>query len=326
VDFFNYSTELPFSKKIIKFRELKTREQIALAKANLSFPSDNNNHLDYHCFVLKTIKNCLEEPDQLNDINIIDYVLFVTKLRIISIGSVIELISESKNKDVSKVKTKINLNNFLKNLYVCSTEALFDDIVEENEIQVKIGWPMTHSITLFQKLLKEKTSQYQTFAESFQEFVENINYKDKKIPFSTYKSQEKITLIEKLSASLIKKTQERVLGVLKFIMKYDLWEVSTFNGYNFNFYSLNFIDFIRLFFSYDIKSIYQEIYYMGKEGISPEYILNLSPSERKIHLSIIEESKKTEKDESSYDYESIDKKSSSALEDLAVEFGDTPPK
>lgn len=326
MDFFNYSTELPFSKRIIKFRELKTREQIALAKANLSFPNNKNNHLDYYDFVLKTINNCLEESGSLNDVNIMDYVLFVTKLRIVSIGNIIELITESKNREISKVKTKLNLNEFLKNLYVSSTEALVDDIIEENEIQVKIGWPMTHSVSLFQRLLNDNKSQYQIFAESFHEFVEQITYKDVKISFLSFTTEQKITLMEKLSVSLIKKIQERVLEVLKFLMNYDLWSVSTFEGYNFNIYSLNFIDFIRLFFSYDIKSIYQEIYYMGKEGISPEYILNLSPSERKIHLSIIEESKKTEKDESSYDYNEIDKNSSSAVEDLALEFDDIPPK
>jgi hypothetical protein len=103
----------------------------------------------------------------------------------------------------------------------------------------------------------------------------------------------------------LKKVKEKILEALKFMMAYDLWEISTFKNYNLNFYTLNYTDFIRLFFSNDIKSLFQEIYYMAKEGLSPDYLLKLSPLERRIHFNIIEETKRSQNNETSYDFEKI---------------------
>lgn len=322
MQYYNYNAELPFSKKTLKFRELYTEEQIALAKANLSFPISKQNHFDFNNFVLDIIYNCIENKDDIKNLNIIDYVLFLTKLRIISVGNSIELTSQSKNQ---KIKTKINLNDFLKNLYSASIEALVEDIIIENNVEIKISWPKIDSIKMFQNLLNQEKNQYQIFVDSFQEFIEYIKIDDKKILLSNYNQSQKIKIIEKLSVSIIKKLQEKILESLRFLMNADLWNVSTFKEHTFNFYSLNFIDFIRLFFSYDIKYIFQEICYMSAKGLSSEYILKLSPIERKIHFSIIQEQNKVDESATENNQNQINLNSSKALQDLALEFGDVAP-
>ena len=105
-----------------------------------------------------------------------------------------------------------------------------------------------------------------------------------------------------------------------------MWGISAFKDHKFNFYNLNFIDFIRLFFSYDVKSIYKEIFYMANQGLNPDYILKISPSERRIYSAIIEEKRKLESNQDGYNYDKIGKKISSEVEELALEFGDTVPK
>lgn len=325
MEYYNYSAELPFSKKSLNFREINTKEQLVLAKANLSFPNNKNNSFEFNNFVIKTIKNCLEKPEEIDDINIIDYVLFLTKLRILSIGGTIELVSESENKEVKSIKTTIDLNIFLRNLYEACNEAFVEDVITENDIEVKLGWPTLNSISIFQYYITNNKSQYETFSETFQEFVEYVKVKDKKIIFKHFTSEQKSQFLERLSVSLIKKIQETIIESLKFLNQYDLWEISTFKQHTFNFYSLNFIDFIRLFFSYDVKSLYKEIYYFISSNIQPDYIMSISSAERKIYYSIIEEQKRLQNKETGYDFDQINSKASTDLEDLALEFGDTPP-
>jgi hypothetical protein len=273
--------------------------------------------------MIQVIKNCLETPKNFDNINIIDYVLFVTKLRIISVGSLIELVSDSSNPEFKNVKTTLNLNIFLKNLYDASLEAFIDNVIIENDIEVGLGWPNIKSIKHFQDILLENKSEYEMISETFQEFIEYIKIKDKKISFLEFNTKQKVEILEKLTVSLIKKAQEKLLDALKFLMSYDLWEVASFKNYNFNFYTLNYTDMIRLFFSNNIKNIFQEIYYMAKEGLPPSYVQEISPIERKIHLNLIEDSKKSENNETAYDFNKIDQNSSKELHDLALEFGDT---
>jgi hypothetical protein len=80
-----------------------------------------------------------------------------------------------------------------------------------------------------------------------------------------------------------------------------------------------------MFFSNDIRSLYQEIYILSSFNLPPSYILNISPSERKIYFSIIEEQQKRNQEKGNGGVGDITPKSNQNLEDLALEFGDTPP-
>jgi hypothetical protein len=326
VEYYNYNIELPFSKKVVAFREINTNEQMALAKANLSFNNSKENYFPFNNFVLTTVKNILENKNDFDKINIVDYMLFLTKLRIVSIGNIITLTTESKNKEFKSTKTTIDLNVFLKNLYSCATEALVDSILLENNIEVKLGWPTVRSIKLFQDLLTLEKNQYQIFNETYHEFIEYIKINDKKISFNDFSLKQKIDLMDELSISMIKKIKDKVLDCIKYVLTYDLFGISTFKDYTFNFFNLNFIDYIRLFYSNDVRAIYQEISYLAKSGITPEYVLGISPSERKIYSTLVQEAKKMENKQDNYDFNKINSNSSRAVQDLALEFGDSPPK
>lgn len=325
MEYYNYITELPFSKKTLKYRELSTKEQLALGKTNLAIPNNKNNHYDFNNFVISVLKNCLENPNDLDDINIIDYVLFITKIRIISIGNVIELISENDDSDVKTVKTTIDLNLFLKNLYITSFKALEENTINYNNIEIKFAWPNINCIKFFQDLYITYDNHYKLFINSYQEFIEYIKIDDNKIVLKNFKNDEKLKILENLSVSIIRKIQEKVLKMISDLNEENIWGLNNFKNYKFNFYNLSFVDFIRLFFSYDIKSLYKELYFMSINGLSPNYVMNISPAERKIYMAIIEEKKKAESDRSSFDFDKINANSSKEVQDLALEFGDTPP-
>ena len=77
--FYNYSVDLPFTKNKIIFRELNTKEQLFLSKANFTHSNDKESLYDYFLFVKKIIENCLEDKTVLNQINVIEYILFLVK-------------------------------------------------------------------------------------------------------------------------------------------------------------------------------------------------------------------------------------------------------
>lgn len=319
MEYYNYSTELPFSNKKVKFKEITTEQQIALSKANLSFPKTKENYFDYNNFVLKTIKECLETPDDFDNINIIDYVLFITKLRIVSIGSSIEFITKTENAEFKTAKTTINLNLFLKNLYYGAVEAIKDNLITENNIEIKLCWPTIKSIKVFQDIID---NDFKVVFDSFQEFIEYIKIGDKKIIFSNFDSIQKNEIFCKISVSLIKKVQELVLENVKKLNQCDLFMVESFKNNTFNLYTLSFIDFIRLFFSYDVKSLYEEIFYMAGENLPPEYVLKLSPAERKVYSSIIVEARKRKENNQNDGVNNMIKSNASkSVQDLALEFG-----
>jgi hypothetical protein len=323
VQFYNYNIELPFCRESISFREISTKEQISLVKANLAFPNNQNNHFEYNNCILDILSNCIKNKDILKNLNIIDYVLFVTKLRIISIGSNIDLITQSNNKEFKKSKTTLDLNVFLKNLYISSISLVEDNIIKDNDIEIEISWPSLDSIKLFQKLMIDNKNQYETFLSSYQEFIKTITYKESLIDFKNFNSDEKIRIIEKLSLSLLKKVQEKILEHIKILTKTDMWGVSTFKEYTFNFHNLSFIEFIKLFFSNDLRELYKEICFFASNNLSCDYILNISPVERKIHYSLVIEQLNERNKESVPDFEKMSLNGSKELQELAAEFGET---
>jgi hypothetical protein len=135
VNFYNHSVDLPFTKNKIIFREINTQEQILLAKANFTHSNDKESLYDYFLFVRKVIENCLEDKTILDKINIIEYILFLVKLRMVSIGLNIELLLKQKN----KTRVHLDLKSYLLNLYKASEflEKEENNIFIDKNIKIK---------------------------------------------------------------------------------------------------------------------------------------------------------------------------------------------
>ena len=320
---YNYTVDLPFSKNQINFRELNTQEQILLAKANLNYNSDLESLYSYHNYVKKVILECLEDKKTFDKINILEYVLLILKIRIISIGNKIEFLLKNKKE---KTKVEIDLKSYLLNLYKIG-EFFEDDknsIIFEKNIEVKLGWPSLKSIDLFYELNSKNKKNYELILDSYHEYIQHIKIKNKKIIFNTFDLNEKIKLSDKISLNLKNKIQEKISEALTFLFENKLFEIKMFENQKFNFYNLNFIEHLKMFFSYDIRSLYQEIYILSSFNLPPSYILNISPSERKIYFSIVEEQQKRNQQKDNNN-SNINPKTNQNLDDLAIEFGDTPP-
>ncbi len=327
MEHYNYSVDLPFTKTKINFREINTQEQILIAKANLSFPNDKESIYEYHKYVLSVILNCIEDKEEFLKINIIEYVLFLIKLRIISVGSVIEFSLKNEENKKSKTKIQINLKNYLLNLYNFSYDEKEEKeyFLNQNDIKVKITWPNINSIKTFNEYFLNNKADYEVFNNSLFEFIDYIIINNDKISWNVLKTEEKIKLFDKLPLLLKTKIETEVMNLNKKLIEANLFEIDFFKDYKFSIYNLSFIEHIKMLFSYDLKSLFREIYYLASNSIPPNYIMNISDSERKIYLTIIQEEIKRQSESSSKsDLSDIPENEvgySNAVKNLALEFG-----
>lgn len=327
MNFYNYSVDLPFTKNKIIFREINTEEQLFLAKTNFTHSNNKESLYDYFLFVKKIIENCLEDKNVLNNINIIEYVLFLVKLRIVSVGSTIELLLN--NKEQNKTKIHIDLKTYLLNLYNASSflEKEENNLIYHKNIKVKLNWPLLPSLNIFSEMIIKNKTQHEIFNESFSEYIEYIEIKNKKIILNEFNSKQKINLIDSLNLKIKNQIQEKIIQGLKILFESEIFDVGNFKNHKFNFYDLSFIEHLKLFFSFDIKTLYQEIYILASCNLTPSYVLNISPSERKLYFKIIEKQKKSqEKQSDGVDFLPTNSNISSDVKNLAAEFGDIPPQ
>lgn len=324
MEYYNYSVDLPHTKTKIDFREINTQEQILITKANLGFSGDKNSSFEYHKYVLDVIVNCVKNKKDFYKINIIEYILFLVKLRSISIGSTIDFLIKQENQK-NKTKIQVDLKSYMLNLFNASD--YFDDsnnsIFNEKDLEIKINWPSLNSVKTFNKLFVSDTQQYEIFNDSLFEYLEYIKIKEEKIVLNNLNTTEKIKLFEKIPVSLKNKIQKNIMNAVKKIINYDLFNISLFKNYKFSIYNLNFVEHIKMIFSYDLKSIYREMYYLASNDINPNYVLSISDSERKMYLTIIQEEIKRQEEASQGKGSSEPEEVgfSQAVKDLAVEFG-----
>jgi hypothetical protein len=298
MQYYNHNLDLPYSKLNIKFRELTTNEQLLLSKTNLILEYNPSGFYEYFDFLNDIIRNCVKDYNDILNLDVIEFVLLVTKIRSISIGNSIEFHLENKNEsDIKNQKITINLNYFIKNLYDTSNtffENKNNQIIDKNII-IKLKYPSIKNIDIF---LNTKT--YENFNETLVEFIDEIQVNNSKIKFSAFEYKQKQDFIDKLSINIKKKIEEKIILILNKLLNTNFLGLDYFKDQKFTFYGLGFMSFLKIFFSYDIKSLYIEIYHLATNGLSSDYILNISPSERKLYISIINEINKS-KSESSND-------------------------
>jgi hypothetical protein len=317
VEYYSHSLELPFSKVNLIFRELKTKEQIFLAKSILTFSNKKEDFLNYHNFVFNLISNCVQNNNELKKIDVIEYVLFLVKFRMISAGSNIDFLLNIEEK--GKTKLKVDLKTYLTNLYNASICIEENQFINDNDLEIKITWPKISSLFVFHQNLIKNLNDYDVIENTLYEFLDYIKFKNKKIILDNFTNDEKKLIFDKLSFSMKQKIKDLVLLNVSKLMDFDLFGIEYFKNYRFNVYNLSFLEHLKLFFSYDVRSLYQEIYILSGCGLSSDYLMNISPAERNIYFSIMQEQKNNQNKKSSPE-ENLQNQS---LEDLALEFGDT---
>ena len=157
MQFYLYSVQLPLSNKTLRYREMVSEEQLALSKANVMLPLQKEYLDEYSQILIEIVSECLQNKEEIYDLNIIEYILFLTKLRIISIGPEIELeydVNEEENIQTQKIKLTVDLNVFLKKIYEASVEALTENKIIYKDYEIILDWPNIKSEKYFLNLQK----------------------------------------------------------------------------------------------------------------------------------------------------------------------------
>jgi hypothetical protein len=308
---------MPFSGVKLNYREINSKEQLILAKSNVLLPSGEEFDSEYSSILKKIVSNCVENKEDFYKLNLIDYILFVTKLRIISLGSELVLSFENKEgAEGSKINVNLELNVFMKLLYDAAVDALKDNVLEFNGIKVTLGWPNINSEYSFFE--KKDISNLEHILSSLCEYVKTITINDSKvIDLDAFNRKERVEIYEKLPISLRTQIQIKVLNCIKDLSEKNLFNIAKMDYFTISFYNNNYLNLVRLFFSGDLKNIYQEYYVLASRNINPNFVNGLSISDRRVFCSFIEEEVKNQKEAST----SIPiNKNTTSLQDLMDEF------
>jgi len=317
MDYFLYSVDMPFSGVKLNYREINSKEQLILAKSNVLLPSGEEFDSEYSSILKKIVSNCVENKEDFYKLNLIDYILFVTKLRIISLGSELVLSFENKEgAEGSKINVNLELNVFMKLLYDAAVDALKDNVLEFNGIKVTLGWPNINSEYSFFE--KKDISNLEHILSSLCEYVKTITINNSKvIDLDAFNRKERVEIYEKLPISLRTQIQMKVLNCIKDLSEKNLFNIAKMDYFTISFYNNNYLNLVRLFFSGDLKNIYQEYYVLASRNINPNFVNGLSISDRRVFCSFIEEEVKNQKEAST----SIPiNKNTTSLQDLMDEF------
>jgi len=289
MEYYIYSVELPFSGVELFYRELNTKEQLILAKSNTFLPSGEEFDSDYARVLQNVISNCVENKEDFYRLNIIDYILFLTKLRIVTLRANLDVHFENKsNPSDLKSKITLDLNTFMKLLYEAASEALDNDELDSGKIKIKLGWPNIRSENIF--LSKSNEEGVEKILTTLPEYIKTIYISDDNIiNLDYFNTKEKKEIYERMPVSLRTNIQIKVLNYIKILASKNLFNIPKMEYFKLNFYNKSYLDLVRLFFSGELKSIYNDYYILASKNINPEYVDNMPITDRKVFCSFIDE-------------------------------------
>jgi hypothetical protein len=285
---------MPFSGIKIFYRELNSKEQIILSKANVMLPLEDEFLEDYGRVLMDVVLGCIKNKEDFLKLNLIEYVLFLCKLRIVSINEDIELQVKNQDEDYLEedeinneqkqiVKFTLNLSHFMLQLYEASKKEFENSEIKEGEVSIFLNWPSIKDEKYF---LKNKGMKFAL--ESIPLFIERMEISNKNINFLDFDLEQKTNICDRLPAKLQNKIQEKIINCIKKFLEAKLFKGKISEYLNFNFYDLSYQNVLRLLFSDNLKNIYQEYYVLASRNISPAYIDNITIAERKVYFSFIE--------------------------------------
>jgi len=313
MDYFLYSVDLPFSQKKIFYREINSREQFLLAKFASLHPYGKENDIDFFIALNKIILNCVENKKDLLELNIVEYILFLLKIRILSFDNFLELELNPNSEKEMKEKISIDLNTFMKKFYEASSKLMENNIIEYNGIYVNLSWPDTKIAISF---LENENIDIST---TFVEYIKYLKTKEKTIVLNNFTKEEKNKIYENLPSKLQVLIFDKIVKSIENLFTENLFSIKSLNWLNFNFYNNIYLYFIKLLFSSDIKGLYQQYYVFASKNINLFFIDNMTTADRKVFMSLIE--KELDNKEDLMNNLNSTSEGMTPLESLVDEFG-----
>lgn len=278
-----YSLDLPFTGVKLFYRELTAKEHLHISKAHFMIPQEDDFLADYGRVLQDIVIECVKNKEDFKKINIVEYVLFLIKLRIISIGDEIELQFKSSKENEEKIKITINLQEFAQNLFKHTKDILNLEILETEEMIIKLSWPLMTS----EKVFLQK--QEKIILDSIIEFVDSVKIKDKELNFKFFSTEEKSILFDKIPSKIQNKIQEKVLSYVNKLSEKGVFNERVSEYLSFNFYNFSYQNILRLLFTENLKNLYMEYYLLASKNLSINDVDKLSIAEKNTYMSFIKD-------------------------------------
>lgn len=273
MEYYPYALQFPFSKTILNFRELTCYEQSVLSKINITLPPAPEYRTDYLEVLLELFQSTLKNKDNINDLDIVEFLMFAVRIRAVSIGSFLEFaVGDEEEK---KKKIKFDLYSLLKNIYDIG-QIIYDfDSIESDDVEVKLKWPDLKGEFHFLSLISKDNTE--KFLSTMCEFVEYLKIKGQMFNFKSFEIKEREELFDLLPVSVKNMIQTNIISLLQRISEMPLFELQEFESYKFEFYNSTIQDIIRFIFANDENSLMVENIFLLNKGFTITDIDKMSP-------------------------------------------------
>jgi hypothetical protein len=274
---FDFTNKIILDNRDVFFKELKVKHLKVIYKLLISDEPDPEI-VFYNFNKLLTCLTSLQ-PNEIQELNFIDYFFLLIKIRVLSAGGVIFAQLEDSN-----TKIEFNLNKILEQLENLNTtyqnkkrnidrSVVIYDLPTINEIyQINQNNNIDNFYSSFIKYLKINNNTLS---------LKQLPYKDKNFIFEQ--------LPAKVTSTIIKDTLECIkhfnsVNLISYIPQ--LKNVSLY----FNFNIKNLVMFLKFLFGDGLLSLYENIFALCKLGnFSPDYIENCTPGEYLLFVKKLEQ-------------------------------------
>lgn len=285
MDVYLYSLDLPFTGIKLLYRELTAKEHLQLSKAHFLIPQEDQYLSDYGRVVQDVVKECVKNKEDFYKINIVEYVLFLCKLRTLSIGEDTELEFKNPSEESKEEKLKITFNfqEFARNLFLHTSSILKKDIIETPEMTIQLSWPLVTAENVFLQ------RHHDIILDSTIEYIDEIIINDVVLKVKEYSFDQKTILYDKIPSKIQNKIQERVLLYIQKLSEPGVFNERVSEYLSFNFYNFSYQNTLRLFFTENLKNLYTEYYILASKNISISDINKMTIAEKNTFMNFIKE-------------------------------------
>lgn len=284
-----YALQFPFSKTTLNFREINCAEQSLLCKINDTLPPTHEYRGDYLNVLIEILQKVIKDKESIYGLDLIEFLMFVIRLRTVSIGSFIEFsIGDEKKKNI-----KFDLYTLLKNVYNAGCIINDKENINTEDVEIKLKWPDLYGEYHFLETYHENDTV--KFLSTMCQFVDYIKIKDQSFNFKFLKNTQRIELFELLPLSVKNLIQTDVIFLLQKLREQPLFELEEFENYKLEFYNFTIQDIIRFIFANNENSLIAENVFLLNKGFTIGDINLMPPITKQNYINYFIEQNNTNK-------------------------------
>lgn len=283
-----YDIFVPSLNEYKAFNEITTIQEKILSKSLIA--EDSPYKTEFIKYLINLLKENSVDNVDIYSLTLIDCILIVLALRCYSIGSVLNL-NITCNKCKAKHKVDLNLIKIYENLLKMQfSPKTFNIKNQKITCMLPTIEKELHTMYHIKKYLDKEDSYKEKAILNVNRFITspdtsfNVNY------FDDYELEEFEQIVE-----YIQSYNDILSSIIPYKIKCSNSSCGQILTRQLSFDYNGLYSFLKLIFGTDLNSIYKDIYYLNKIGLSPIYTESLTSLERTVFWSVYNEEQKNKK-------------------------------